>query len=552
MPVAIHTDGRTIGVAWDVNGTIAFSASVDGGGTWFPAPVRVDHSTACPGAPITPSGLRVIADGAAVYVAWGATIHCSPFLTFYGAFFNRSLDGGQTWLPVDVPLSGVPSPVPVGDVDLAFDGAGLHAVWKDNRDGVGNIYVTRSLDGGTTWLAPQRVERDPWPGAESARPHIAASAGAVHVAWMDYRNGAADVYCNSSYDAGATWSATDVRLATGRPAGSTWVNDIRIAADGGTVCVAWRDHRSWTGTFATQADIHANRSLDGGLTWLPTDVRVGPGAAAGAVECLELDLALVGSAAHLVWRDLRNGGWDAYTARSLDGGATWQTETRLDTSRAPGTGFAGFPVIAATPTVVAAAWLEGPPPADVHTNRSFDGGTTWAVDQLLDTGSHAPGQQSFGPTLAAHGDLVRVVWRDGNDVVSNLPFGFVDYGTGTAGSGSVVPRLTGTGLAAPGNSFAVQVESGLGGTVGGMLVGLGPASRIALPMLGGTILVQPAFSFVLVLTGAGAGNGTAQVPVAVPPSGAFVGQNLDFQVLLLDAFQPSGVTLTNALEVWIG
>ena len=98
-----------------------------------------------------------------------------------------------------------------------------------------------------------------------------------------------------------------------------WSTDPRIAADGQSVYVIWEDFRN--GTFPMVSDIYFNRSLDGGTTWLPTDVRLNVGVAPGATLALDHDIAVSGSVVYVVWEDQRNGsngqGRDVYLNRSV-------------------------------------------------------------------------------------------------------------------------------------------------------------------------------------------------------------------------------------------
>ncbi|MFC1611171.1 hypothetical protein ACFL6C_09440 [Myxococcota bacterium] len=70
------------------------------------------------------------------------------------------------------------------------DGAGVYAVWSDDRNGSRDIFFTRSMDGGETWGANVRVDDSQLGEQES--PSIAATGtGALFASWADSRNNAA-------------------------------------------------------------------------------------------------------------------------------------------------------------------------------------------------------------------------------------------------------------------------------------------------------------------------------------------------------------------------
>jgi hypothetical protein len=123
--------------------------------------------------------------------------------------FQRSTDGGRTWLPADVSIRrGAPcaySP----DITTGSDGK-VHIVYRDvYPDTAGGyndqILCTRSGDGGATWSAPVRVNDESRGGI--GQIHIVAdTAGNLWVAWNQFPGGLSHVYTSVSTDKGATWS----------------------------------------------------------------------------------------------------------------------------------------------------------------------------------------------------------------------------------------------------------------------------------------------------------------------------------------------------------
>ncbi|HEV8558861.1 MAG TPA: sialidase family protein [Actinophytocola sp.] len=104
---------------------------------------------------------------------------------------QTSRDGGLTWsAPVTVGEfrgSGVPGMrtggLPAAAIDPSTDR--MYVTWQDTRfnpDGLNNIALSVSRDGGRTWSAPAQV--DPRvAGLDRFTPDVAAAAGAVHVTY---------------------------------------------------------------------------------------------------------------------------------------------------------------------------------------------------------------------------------------------------------------------------------------------------------------------------------------------------------------------------------
>ncbi len=338
-----------------------------------------------------------------------------PFLLLAAAAGLLGCGGGGSAPPAP-PTGPADEPVFGPDVRLNTDGPGfelsqvpqiccegerIYVVWYDRRGGFLDVYFNRSLDSGTTWLERDMRLDTPAGTSTSLIPRMCCAGPAIYVAWYDDRDGKTDIYFNRSLDSGTTWLATDVRLDTD-DAGSGQSREPAICCDGSNVCVAWFDDRdgSW--------DIRANRSLDGGTTWLADDVRVDrePGATRAELP----RLCCHGNVVYAAWVDERRGGRDVYANRSLDGGALWGADdTRLNTLGLQ----ASAPAIACTATRVYVAWHDARSGLrDIHCNVSADEGATWLASDVRLDSDIAGAAQSLAPALCAEDDAVYVVWRD--------------------------------------------------------------------------------------------------------------------------------------------
>ncbi len=569
----MDASGEAVYVSWtDVrNGSsdIYFNRSLDGGATWLTSDIRLD--TDPPGAAIS-WGSAIAISGDSVYVSWIDTRNGSRDI-----YFNCSPDRGATWLDADVWLNTHhPDPASADFPRVAASGDSVYVTWQDTRNGQADIYMNRSLDSGATWETDDiRLDTDA-PGARcSWVPQIAAFEDSVYVIWSDLRNQAfplrlpTDIYFNRSLDRGATWLASDIRLDTELPSlGSSRFH--RIAASRDSVYVTWLDNRNGF------RDIYFNRSLDGGSTWLSSDMRLET-SLPGSTRSEDPQIAAAGDAVYVTWSDSRIDpsliGWDIYFNRSLDGGSTWlASDLRLDTDL-PGVASSRVPQIAASGAKVYVTWHDGrhsPPFAflhEVYFNYSQDAGSTW-LDSDVRLNTNPPGFfDSEYPQIAASGDSVYVTWTDrrngpnplgfrqdpGFDIYFNIPFGAQPYGEGTLGTGDIIPRLEGTDSLTLGNTFTLSIKNGLGGAFG--LLALGARnSKASIPFAGGSLLLDPidhAMPILLNGTAGVAGAGTLDIEFNIPVDNAFLGFNVNFQAGLLDPSAVEGLSLSNAVETWI-
>ena len=167
----------------------------------------------------------------------------------------------------------------VNDLQMASDQSGnLHVVWTDVLSSptivrvasasacqLGNSRATCMASFSTVGPEINGVVVSVGAVAGSANnPSIAASGGAVAVAWEDARSGALDIRANSAVAFGGTWTwpSEQSRVDVGDPAGSKASLNPRVAfGSGGTVLVTWTDLRD------AIAAIYSNISYDGGLSF---------------------------------------------------------------------------------------------------------------------------------------------------------------------------------------------------------------------------------------------------------------------------------------------
>jgi hypothetical protein len=269
----------------------------------------------------------------------------------------------------------------------------VHIVWEHrDRQFPGEVYYTRSINGGKDFLPHQQLTQE-----DSHLPSIAVEGEVVHVVWTDYRDREAEIYYKRSVDGGVTWE-NDVRLTEDDNVRSWYAS---IAVEGEVVHVVWHDERDGN------PEIYYKRSVDGGVTWedyvrLTEDDNI-----VSSIPSIRVE----GEVVHVVWSDRRDGNYEIYYKRSVDGGVTWEADVRLTYDN----GHSESPSIAVEGEVVHVVWhdeRDGNP--EIYYKRSVDGGVTWENDVRLTEDDNA---ESSYPSIAVEGEVVHVVWwdkRDGN------------------------------------------------------------------------------------------------------------------------------------------
>lgn len=406
----VTTDGPNVYVAWldtrNGTGDIYFRRSGNYGATWSSSDVRINHN---PPGTSWAAQCEVWVQNGTVYVIW------ADGRFGYGAIcLNYSTDGGVTWQASDIRVDHNPGPSGSAEYPLICgSGNSLYVAWYDTRNGaLPDVYFNRSLDGGATWLAADvRLNTNAAASAEARYQSLCCSGSRVYCAWEDDRNTQRDIFFNYSADGGTTWQSTDRRLDTDAP-GAGDSGEVRLAASGNSVYAVWSDSRDGA------SDIRFNRSTDGGVNWKATDTRIDSDGA-GANASFMPDLACTGSQVYIVWSDRRNvsaasNHEDIYLACSHDGGATWPAgNVRLNTDAA-GAASAEAPRIRCSGAYVFVAWMDERNGAwpDIYLNASADSGNTWLATDLRVNTSPAAGAQAVYPNLWCQGPSVYVVWTD--------------------------------------------------------------------------------------------------------------------------------------------
>jgi len=197
---------------------IMFSKSADAGETWSDAIQINEVSGDCIDSDNTTEGaVPAVGPNGEVYVAWSGPA---------GLVFDRSLDGGETWLDEDIFIDAHPTgwnydipginranglPITCCDISNSPYQGNIYVNWSDQRNGEDDtdIWFSKSTDGGNTWTEAKRVNDDE-PGKQQFFTWMTVDQanGDIYFVFYDRRNyddRNTDVYMARSTDGGETF-----------------------------------------------------------------------------------------------------------------------------------------------------------------------------------------------------------------------------------------------------------------------------------------------------------------------------------------------------------
>lgn len=235
--------------------SILFSKSTNGGTSWS-NPVKINQVDGdCVDEDNTVEGaVPAIGPNNEIYVSWAGPA---------GLVFDRSLDGGNTWLTNDIKIADIPGgwdfsipgldrsnglPITACDLSNGPNRGTIYVNWSDQRNGVNDtdIFLSKSTDGGNTWTAPIKVNND-----NSGRQQfltwmaIDQSNGNLYFVFYDrrsYSDNQTDVYIARSTDGGQSFVNMKINQTTFTPNQSVFFGDYtNIAASNGVIHAIWGD-----------------------------------------------------------------------------------------------------------------------------------------------------------------------------------------------------------------------------------------------------------------------------------------------------------------------
>lgn len=229
--VAIADDGH-IGVAWadQARHDVYFQMYSPTGGARFAEPVRI--SSGSDTFSWLPRLVIAANDSRRIYALWQEIVFSGGS---HGGeiFFARSIDGGRTFdNPINLSNSvGGDGKGRLtikrwdnGSLDLAIGRNGqVYAAWTEYE---GPLWLSLSTDEGATFAVPSQI------GGNESRPARAPTlevdaAGAVHLAWSEGGQAAADIHVATSLDGGRSFAARRLVRSSGHADAPKLASDRR-------------------------------------------------------------------------------------------------------------------------------------------------------------------------------------------------------------------------------------------------------------------------------------------------------------------------------------
>ncbi len=241
----------------DDKSNIMFSKSEDGGASWTAAITINETSGDCIDDDNTVEGaVPAVGSNGEVFVAWAGkkTDGANAIM------FDKSLDGGNTWLENDIyvtdfiggwnyAISGLDRcnglPILKCDTSATSTNGTLYINWTDQHNGSNDtdVWLIKSTDGGETWSERIRVNDDV-AGKQQFLTwfDIDQTNGKLYFIFYDRRNysdNQTDVYMAISEDGGTTFENIKISESPFNPSASFFGDYTNISVHNGKIAPIW-------------------------------------------------------------------------------------------------------------------------------------------------------------------------------------------------------------------------------------------------------------------------------------------------------------------------
>jgi hypothetical protein len=267
---------------------IMFTRSTNGGQS-FSTPLRISE---VPGDAIDSSNtvegaVPCVGPNGEIYVSWSGPL---------GIVFDKSTDGGITWLDNDVFVTTQPGgwsffipgvarcngfPVTACDVSGgSYDGT-IYINWSDQRNGSDDtdVWLIKSVDEGNTWSSVRRINNDP-PGKQQFFNWMTVDqvTGYLYIIFYDrrnYTNNFTDVYLVRSTDGGDTFENVKISSSPFYPVGNIFMGDyINVSAHNNKVRPIWTRNHNFLSIWTAIIDTFYNVGIQQTSTEIPETFRL--------------------------------------------------------------------------------------------------------------------------------------------------------------------------------------------------------------------------------------------------------------------------------------
>jgi hypothetical protein len=341
--------------------------------------------------------------------------------------YSRSSDNGRTWSSInqDVIISFNDGVNAENGASIAANAAGdLFAVWSEDEDGYAEIHYSISHDGGNTWSGQTADLILSYPGGpyNALNPWITVDhENYIHVVWNQVypQTGTGEIYYSRSLDGGMTWSSQTLERIISYPDGGNSL-EPRIAVDESDhLYVIWKEPDD---SLSSRSVINFSRSTDHGDTWTGTTADYPVTASFRIILYPDMTVD-ADNYIHVVWKGTQDTAspyhYEIYHSRSTDGGLTWSglSGEQIVSYYPPGDPSSNIPNIGADHRGnVIVVWDEEYDFGinEIMVSASLDGGVTWSGsthDEIISFPDGHPGYRPF--IVAGLDDTLHVTWNEG-------------------------------------------------------------------------------------------------------------------------------------------
>lgn len=184
----------------DSNYKLSYVQSNDNGITWSSPKILI---------PTNSKALHsdIAVNGSTVHIAWWDITRGGKFTT--EIFYIKSEDNGLTW-EEDINVTRTPMKGKQY-VDIAIDINDIYVVYTQKVETIKQVHFSYSEDNGDTWVRTIKLSNST---ENTFRPIITVQSEDIFVFWEDHRTKSLDVFYKHSSDNGKTWSP-DTRITYG-------------------------------------------------------------------------------------------------------------------------------------------------------------------------------------------------------------------------------------------------------------------------------------------------------------------------------------------------
>jgi hypothetical protein len=290
------------------------------------------------------------------------------------------------------------------DQRISVSGNNVYVVWKDNVNGIEDVFFSKSSDNGFNFTTPINLSNTT---SSSFEPKVYSIANYVYVFWTEnVKSSNNEIFFTRSTDNGASFNKP-VNLSNTEK-GMSGIEEVAIS--GSNVYIAFRD--SVTG----DPEIFFTRSTDNGASFnKPVNISNNDGLS-GLPK-----VSASGNTVNIVWEDTTTGNDEILLSTSTDNGASFNKPVNISNN----TGYSSNPKIATSANNVYVTWQDRTKEGtDIFYSRSTDKGINFApaidLTKLYLTSKYQRALPysllgpSSEPSIIATGSNVFISWQDNN------------------------------------------------------------------------------------------------------------------------------------------